>query len=200
MHQLIASYLFQNKTCPLPGLGTLSVVAGKAESDFLNTAIKAPLPRIVFDAKENDASNLLDYVAIKTNTTVLNTIDALGQFCNSLKAAAITNKPATLDGVGNFFTDSSGNINFKSSQLPAAFLQPVKAERVIHPQAEHQILVGDKETTNTLMTEYFSEEPVKKDRWWIWAIVLGVIALLAIVVYLNSDNTSAMFGNLMPLQ
>jgi hypothetical protein len=200
MHQLIASYLFQHKTCPLPGLGTLSIVAGKAESDFLNTAINAPLPRIVFDAKENDASNLLDYVSAKSNNTVLSTIDRLGQFCNSLKAAAITNKPATLDGIGNFFTDSSGNINFKSGQLPAAFLQPVKAERVIHPQAEHQILVGDKETTNTLMTEYFSDEPVKINRWWIWAIVLGGIALLAIVVYFNSKNASSMFGNLMPLQ
>ncbi|MGG9963650.1 hypothetical protein [Ferruginibacter sp. SUN106] len=201
MHQLIASYLFQNKTCPLPGLGILSVVAGKAESDFLNTTIKAPLPRIIFEAKENDASNLLDYVASKTNSTVLNTIDALGQFCNNLKAAAISNKPAILDGVGNFFTDSSGNINFKSSQLPAVFLQPVKAERVIHPQAEHQILVGDKETTNTVMTEYFNETPEKSSRWWVWAIVLGTFAILGLLYYLTMDKTASAFGgNTTPIQ
>ena len=200
MHRLIASYLFQNKTCPLPGLGTLSVTAGKAELDFLNTAIKAPASRIVFEAKENDASNLLDYIATKTSSTLIQTIDRLGQFCNNLKTATLANQPATLEGVGNFFTDSSGKINFKSSQLPVAFLQPVKAERVIHPQAEHQILVGDKETTNTVMTEYFTETPVKKNRWWIWAIILGTMALLAILFYLINDNAVSTFGNLMPLQ
>ena len=198
MHRLIASYLFQNKTCPLPGLGTLSMVAGKAELDFLNTAIKAPATRIIFEAKESDASNLLDYIATKTDTTVLQTIDRLGHFCNSLKAATMANHPATLDGVGNFFTDSSGNINFRSNHLPVVFLQPVTAERVLHPQAEHQILVGDKETTSTVMTEYYSETPVIKNRWWIWAIVLGSIAAIGILIYLNSDQASAMFGNMMP--
>ena len=198
MHHLIASYLFKNKTCPLPGLGTLRVVMGKAEVDFLNTAIKAPVPAIIVEKNENDASSLLDYIAVKTNCTVLETIDKLGQFCNNLKAATIANQPALLEGVGSFFTDSSGKINFRSSPLPAVFFQPVKAERVIHPQAVHQMLVGDKETTNTVMTEYFSETPVKKKRWWIWAIVLGALALLAILLYLNNENVSSLFGNIMP--
>ena len=184
----------------MPGLGNLSIVTGKSELEFLNNAIKAPAPRIVFEATENDASNLLDYIATKTDSTILQTIDRLGHFCNTLKAATIANHPATLDGVGNFFTDSSGKINFKSSQLPVAFLQPVTAERVIHPQAEHPILVGDKETTNTLMTEYFNEEPVQKYRWWIWAIVLGVIGLLTVLFYISNTNLSSMAGNAMPVQ
>ncbi len=200
MHRLIASYLFQNKTCPLPGLGTLSVVAGKAELDFLNTTIKAPAPRIIFEAKEEDASSLLDYIAAKTDSTLMQTIERLGHFCNSLKAATIANQPATLDGVGNFFTDSSGKVNFKSNQLPAALLPVAKAERVVHPQAEHQILVGDKETTNTLMTEYYNEAPAVKSRWWIWAVILAAIAAIGILIYLNSNSASSMFGNIIPIE
>jgi len=200
MHYLIASYLFQNKSCSLPGLGTLSVGAGKAEADFLNTVIKAPSPRIVFEAKETDTGNLLEYISLKTNRSIAQTIERLEQFCGELKNATTANKPAALNGVGNFFIDSSGKINFRSAQLPAAFLQPVKAERVIHPEAEHHILVGDKETTNTLMTEYFSEElPVKKSRWWIWAIVIGVIALIVILLYLNNAGLLSMAGNAMPI-
>jgi hypothetical protein len=203
MHQLIASYLFQNKTCPLPGLGTLLLTAGNAESDFFGKTIKAPEPVIVFETKENDASNLLDYIAAKTNSTVFQAIDKLGQLCNNLKGAAISNNPATLDGVGNFFSDASGNINFKPLALPFSFFQPVKAERVIHPEAEHNILVGDKETTNTVMTEYFSEEeetPAKKDRWWIWVIILSAIALLALLFYANGASVSSMVGNVTPVQ
>jgi len=200
MHHLIASYLFQNKTCPLPGLGTLTVAAGKAQSDFLNTAIKAPVTVVIFTTKENDASILLDYIAAKTNRTVFQAIETLGVFCNNLKAAVVANNAAPLNGVGIFSADASGNINFKPDELPAFFLQPVKAERVIHPQAEHTILVGDKETTNTLMTEYFNEEPVQKYRWWIWAIVLGVIGLLTVLFYISNTNLSSMAGNAMPVQ
>lgn len=199
MHHLIASYLFQNKTCPLPGLGTLSVATGKAESDFLNTVIKAPKPTIAFDNKENDASNLLDYIAAKNNSTVFQAIEMLGHFCNNLKADIIRDNKAILNEVGIFSADASGNIYLKPVTLPLAFWQPVKAQRVIHPQAEHNILVGDKETTNTLMTEYFNEEPVKKYRWWIWAIVLGAIALLAILYYFSNNNLSFMAGNATPI-
>ncbi len=185
----------------MPGLGTLSINPGRAEADFLNTVIKAPSPRIAFDSKENDAQNLLDFIAANTNRNIVETIEKLDSFCNGLKAATIANNPAFVEGLGNFFTDSSGKINFTSIQLPAAYLQPVKAERVIHPQAEHAILVGDKETTNTVMNEYFSEEmPVKKKRWWIGAIVLAVLALLSILFYLNNNAAlTAMAGNAMPI-
>jgi hypothetical protein len=201
MHYLIASYLFQNKSCPLPGLGTLWVSPGKAETDFLNTVIKAPSPRIVFEPGENDPGNLVDYIAGKTNRPVEQIPGNLAQFCDNLKTSTTSNKPAALNGVGNFFIDSSGKINFRSAQLPNAFLQPVKAVRVIHPEAEHQILVGDKETTNIVMNEYFNEAPVKKNRWWIWAIVLAVLALLIILLYLNNTaGLLSMAGNAMPIQ
>ncbi len=185
----------------MPGLGTLSINAGKAEADFLNTVIKAPSPRIVFDAKEDDPTNLLEYIAEKTRRSIAQATDSLQQFCNNLKATTKTSQSAALNGVGSFFIDSAGKINFKSAQLPAAFLQSVKAVRVIHPEAEHQILVGDKETTNTVMNEYFSEAPEKKSRWWIWAIVLGIVALIAILLYLNNyAGLRSMAGSAMPIQ
>lgn len=200
MHRLIASYLFQNKTCTLPGLGTLSVVSGKAELDFLNNALKAPAQKIIFETKEEDASPLLDYIAAATGSTVMQSIERLGQFCNHLKKNTLANQPATLEGVGDFFTDSSGNVNFKCRQLPSVFTPSVKAERVIHPEAEHQILVGDKETTNTIMTEYYSETPVPKSRWWIWAVILTAVAITAILIYFSNAAATSLFGNMSPLQ
>ena len=140
----------------------MSVNPGKAEADFLNTVIKAPSPRIIFEAKKNDPSSLLEYITEKTRRSIEQTTESLQQFCNNLKTAATANHPAALNGVGNFFIDSSGKINFRSAQLPTAFLQPVKAVRVIHPEAEHQILVGDKETTNTVMNEILAKCLLKK--------------------------------------
>ncbi|MEI9959160.1 MAG: hypothetical protein WDM90_23255 [Ferruginibacter sp.] len=100
-----------------------------------------------------------------------------------------------LESLGSFFVDDSGKINFKQEELPAVFMQPVFAERVIHPDAEHNILVGDKETTNTVMTELLAPKSETKDRWWVWAVVLSVIGLTALVVYFTSFNGTSSFGN-----
>ncbi len=58
-------------------------------------------------------------------------------------------------------------------------------------------VVGDKETTNTQMTELLNEEAPAKDKWWILAIVLGAAGLLALIIYLYQNGINA-FGNVAP--
>lgn len=192
MQNKIASYLFQHKSCPLPGLGTLSVINTGAEVDFSNKQIHAPQTIICFNDTETDAAGLLSYLSATSGVDQHEAEQALGHFCNSLKAGAGTN----WDSIGSFHVDASGKISFTPEALPAAFAQPVIAERVIHPDVAHQIRVGDKETTTTVMTELLNEQPEAKDRWWIWAIVLGVIALVVLLIYFTGFKGSAgAFGN-----
>lgn len=200
MHHLIASYLFQHKTCPLPGLGTLSVSTGNAATHFLNKTILAPQPAIVFDTKETEADALLDFIAGKANISIYEAIETLGQFANQLKSSIQSGSPALLNGVGKFSLAGSGAIHFEPVAVPEVFVQPVNAERVIHPEAEHAILVGDKESTNTEMTEYYSDSTVTKSRWWIWAIVLGVLCIAAVLVYMSGNGILSRFGNAMPIK
>ena len=191
MHDLIASYLFQNKSCPLPGLGNLSVTTTGAQGDFSNNIIIPPFSSIQFTPGETDTASLLTWLANKTNTDKQQASSALDNFCGQLK----NNPGSNLDGVGNFVIDSNGEMSFVPFELSPAFAQPVTAERVIRLDAKHEILVGDKQTTNIAMTEYLNEESPKKDRWWIWAIVLGAIALSLICLYATDKNASAEFGN-----
>ena len=100
-----------------------------------------------------------------------------------------------LPGVGNFFINTYGEIKFLQEEPNPVFFPVVVAERVIHPEAEHAILVGDKESTNTEMAEYFNETPVQKDPWWIWAIILGAIGIAAILAYLYNSDGMDYFGN-----
>jgi hypothetical protein len=196
MHQLIASFLFQNKCCPLPGVGTLRIKPTAAQADFYNKSIMAPAGQVVFESKETDADKLLDYIASQTNTTILQAIDALSQFGNNLKNGIFAGRHPELDGIGRFSADDSGGIVFEPAVLPVVYSPSVKADRVIHPEAEHTILVGDKETTNTVMTEYFNEETVaKKDSWWIWAIVLAVIAITVMFIYFSNSFFVSRLGN-----
>jgi hypothetical protein len=195
MQKQIASFLFQNKSCPLPGLGTLSIINSGAEADFTNKTIAAPKPFIQFTNTETETADLLDYLAASTEGSKYEVTEALDHFCYNLKKQISERSNAKLESIGNFFVDETGNISFTQEELPTTFLQPVYAERVIHPDAEHNILVGDKETTNTVMTEFFNETVLVKDRWWIWAIVLGVVCVLAIIIYFTQLNGTSSFGN-----
>ena len=195
MLELISSYLFLHKSCPLPGIGTLLIVDLPAVTDFTNKKISAPRPHISFRTEEIDLEGLLAYVSINTTTDKGQTETTIMRFCEDLKNDLTQKKHASLPEIGEWNVDDSGQLNFKPAELLPDFLPTVHAERVIHPDAEHSILVGDKETTNTQMTEYYTEEPVKKDRWWIWAIILGTIGVLTILIYINDSDSSSVFGN-----
>ena len=191
----IASYLFQHKTCPLPGLGTLSVQYSGSEADFTDKSIAAPKSFIAFSDTETDATGLLKYLAATSGGNTHEVSEALDHFCDNLRNEITKQPDVPLENVGSFFVDASGTINFKPEELPAVFTQPVFAERVIHPDAEHQILVGDKETTNTEMTELLAPKSAIKDHWWIWAIVLALVGIAAIVIYFTTGKGTAAFGN-----
>jgi hypothetical protein len=195
MTQLIASYLFQNKTCPLPGLGTLFIHITGAEADFTTKQIKAPAMLIQLQNKETDVASLLSYIASGTNSSLQDATTALDYLCSKLKKEMTDHAAAALPGIGEFFIGKDGKVSLKQEELSLAFFQPVNAERVIHPKAEHQILVGDKETTNTVMAEYFNETIPIKNRWWIWAIVLGALALVLLLLYFNGSHAASRFGN-----
>ena len=198
MQQLISSYLFQHKSCPLPGLGTLMVNPGTAQADFVNKVITAPAPAVTFTTTETEADKLVDFIATKNNSNALSAIEVLGKYCNDLKAAINNDNSASIEGVGNFFIDTAGSILFTPAAVPQAFLPKVDAGRVIHPEAAHNILVGDRETTNMQMAEYYNEAAPAKNYWWVWAIILGIIGLLAILIYSNGIYSSALFGNSAP--
>jgi hypothetical protein len=180
MEYIIAPTLFLNKTCRLPGIGTLAVIACSAEHDLVNAQIKAPVPSIVFSATQEADEN------------VFNEFTALSEL---IKKDIDEKGIVTLKGVGDFIKNEQGAIDFIPLTVNSFFLPTVVAQTVIREHTEHAILVGDKETTSTQMTGYFDEtETTKKSHWWIWAIVLGVVGLATIVLYLSKYGFN-LFGN-----
>ena len=169
MYNIIAPSFFQKKNCVLPGIGSLSLLTHPAESDFTNTQIKAPRQEIVFTSSSSGYGVFNEFSAI--SEMMKRNLDEEGR--------------VELLGIGTFTKDSKGNIIFSAIQLDDNFNQPVTAERVIHKDAAHAILVGDKETTNVVMTEFYNEEPAITDRWRVWALLLAAIGIGTVVYYLS---------------
>jgi len=182
MYQIIAPSLFQNKICRLPGIGTLRIITSSARHDFANAQLLAPVESVEFVPENNDEK-------------VFNEFSAMSEL---LKSKLDESGSVFLKGLGTLIRNGDGNISFEALQLDPIFFQPVYTERVIRENAEHSLLVGDQQTTNVQMTEFFNEKPLLKSRWKLWAIILGAIGVCALIIYLSRYGFNSL-GNIKSL-
>lgn len=195
MQELLSAYLFQYKKCPLPGTGTLFIKRHEAVIIVSDKKILPPTRQIFFEKKETDAADLHDYIAVQKGISREEAAQKLSQYSETISNLQAPDKISITD-VGEFYRDADGSLEFLPAVPVSAFAPEVQAERVIHPHEEHPILVGDTETTNTEMTEYYAEEaPSRKNRWWwIAAIVLFALAALLVVFYMDKNGVYSTFG------
>ncbi len=179
MYQIIATSLFQNKKCNLPGIGTLLMVNHCAETDFINTHIQSPFETIEFIAAKKEDIFFDEFAEI--SEIIQKGLKEKGSFL--------------LNGIGTFTESDTGKLNFIATILDPIFTPYAEAIRVIRQDATHEILVGDQQSTNTEMTEYYSAKPQLTNIWLIWAIVLVTIWLLIILLYSNNQSGMNLFGN-----
>jgi hypothetical protein len=195
MQDILATYLFQQKNCPLPGIGSLVVKEHAAAVMHGERKIKAPQPYIELSHQDIPATGLVKYIASEQKVSEDEAFSILKQYCRTLKYMG-THEEIKLPGAGHFHVSSDGNILFSADDIPAAYTLPVTAEKVIRPNDTHSMLVGDTETTNTVMNEFYSDDqPVSSNRWWIWAIVLAALSIAVIVFYINDSGANGSAGN-----
>ena len=190
------SYLIQHKSISIPGLGTIYVERTPAQSDFVNKQILPPSYHYrfdrYFDAPDKD---FFTYLASQKEIADYEAIRWYNEWAYDLRNQIRTKQEVLWDGVGILKTDVTGEVVFEPHQSIVSYLQPVPAERVIRSNAEHTMLVGDRERTNTEMTDYLKEETVyvEKESWWIYALIIAAIALIVIFFHyyktgVNSDS------------
>jgi hypothetical protein len=191
MQELITSFLVQNKKCSLPGIGKFNILTKPAELDVANKRMLPPTEEISFSAKaEKNSEDLIKYLSFKKNILPSEALESLLQWCTNTKEKINKGEKLIFGSLGNLQKNNSGNVIFQAEPLPT-FYKPVRAERVIHKDADHAILVGDKETTSSAMNQYLHEQEVEKNNAWkISSIVLLVIALILLAFHFYSHPFS----------
>lgn len=193
MEQLLTAYLYEHKTCPLPTLGSLQLEPGHATCPSGENRITAPVAFVSLSNKELPSHSLVDYIAVHKKITALEASAMLGIFCERLKEIPEQGE-SLLPGAGSFYIDEEGKLQFRSEPLPTAYFPDVVAERVIHKDVAHSMLVGDTYTNTTAMTEMLQEEAPRRSRWWIAAIVLFVAGVIALIFF-YSQRGAFTIGN-----
>jgi hypothetical protein len=195
MQTLLANFLFTYKKCALPSIGSLQIKNFSATSIFGERTISAPTSIIEFS--EDIVNTELEENFIATQKKISKAEAALEL---NLFVQKINNLPpkeyVEFAHLGKFYITEEEKIIFVANEIPSSFLPTVNAERVIHPNDAHNMLVGETETNTVAMAEYYSdEEEMKKDKWWVWAIALLAIALAVIGIYASQHNGSILFNN-----
>lgn len=192
MHELIASYLIQKGECHLPLLGSLTI---KQHPASLNIADKIMFPstsEIIYNENESYLPDgLKNYISHLQHIQLHEAEEKINNWCLNAKMRLDSGEKIIFDSVGTLQKDPAGNTLFQKVE-DINFYEPVIAERVIHKNAEHAVLVGDKETTSGVMNEFYREDFIteRKYSWKLWAIILFALSLLILAFYFYSHAFS----------
>lgn len=194
MEELIQQYLLRYNYCPLPSVGALVLRQGIAMAWHGENRMSAPSPYIEFIRMEKDPAHFISFIAFNKQISVEAATALLDQYAKKLESLQEAGEVSIAQS-GKFYIDENGKLVFRQNPLPVEFLPDVPLQRVIHPNAIHQVRVGDTETNSQVMTEYLSDNgKVKRSFWWIGAIVLSILALAAIMMYFNDPLHNGTFG------
>jgi hypothetical protein len=183
MFNAVTESFFLKKTCVLPGIGSLRLTHQSAQSDFPEHRIWAPRPEIVFTPQS-------PYSKVPSSSEFTGLSD---QIRRHVREAG----ELTIEGLGIFYAAGEEEIQFAPLQLDESFFPPVTAERVIRPDAAHEIVVGDRQLNTRTMAQMLglSVPDTESRRWVWWAVGLFLIGVGAIVAYFISGGTHTL-GNI----
>jgi len=160
----------------------------------------APAPYIELSNTEVSTGSLINFITGQKDINTPEAVELLNSYCDRIKRLGV-NEDLPFSSAGSFYRDEDQNLHFKTVSLPVSYFPDVVAERVIHPDVAHTILVGDTETNSTAMTELLNTgEEKKRYPWWIAAIGLGVIAAIALFIYFTHHEHHGLFGNIKPVK
>lgn len=195
MEELIELYLLRNKKCPLLSFGGLQVIDNHTTVLYREGKIEPSVPLVKLLKATMPADDLINFIASKKKISQEEASFILNEFCSKLQQLDAYDE-IKLPVTGKFYVNAEGELVFKSIEIPKQFLPEIFTEKVIHPAVPHLMVVGDKETTTTEMAAFFTEKaPSSKDRWWIWAACLVVVASALLGFQFKDIVRSLDFGN-----
>jgi hypothetical protein len=180
MYHLLYKYLILNRQVTIPGIGLFSLRHEPAKPDADKKVILAPLIIVQFHAKEGSPGNdFYKFLSHELRISEANAMEEFVEFAYQLKQGVIAKKWVVLPGMGILTQGIKNEILFK----PAAVLKKY------YPA----VFVGDKfhsgeggRVTQNGQTTYAginNSHAIRRDKWWLYAIVLALIGIGAIVYY-----------------
>lgn len=191
MYEILYRYLVKYKNIDLPGIGAFAIERKPAEAEIADRSFLPPKYSFAFEKTEDvPPEKLFSWLALNLHITEQEAVIRFNDFIFDLNRQLKEGKQIDWPGIGTLQKEFSGEIKFSRSKNGLFWLDKVVADKVTRENAEHTILVGEREKTSTEMNELLrsEEEEEKRHYWWIWPLAV----ILAIVIFLGwyfSENS-----------
>jgi len=184
MYKAVLKFFALHHHLSLPGIGHFNVETQPAEIDFTDRSIISSKNKIVFSNDKLPAEKkLCDFLSLELNTDETRATQSLTEFTEQLQRDLDNNNSIYLKGIGTLSRQTSNVLTFQPEEIPAYF-PPLIAERVIRKNTTHTVRVGeDEKTSNEMHTALRQPEKIRKEKWWIAAMILAITGIAAIAFY-----------------
>ena len=182
MQPLIHKYFALNKSVSLPGIGSFSVETQNAKLDFIDKILSAPVYNIRYNKFDGPDKKFYRFLSIETGKDESDVMENLKAYTTQLKEQIEKDQTITLSGIGTLTKNASG-YDFIADNAVQKYFPTITAERIIRQNAEHTVKVGEEERTSTQMHAHFNQQKIKEDTWFVHALILGAIGIVAIALY-----------------
>jgi hypothetical protein len=180
LQPLLTEYLVEYGNLPLAETGRLFLKHHAASRSSTQTMLVAPTDTIAFTAavpSHHELQQLANFIAERMQIPPEVAVQLLEE-----------EQPLVMDEVnrawpvlGSFLEQPNGTFTFVQDDVLGKYLPSLSLEETKHqhPPEKDEEPAAD-EAIN--LTAYEWTEPPRKDRWWIWAIIIFVVAVALILL------------------
>jgi hypothetical protein len=163
----------------IPHIGTFEIVQEAPRLDIADKVFRPPFYKTVFSEKDIIPEHQLQFFSSVGNSLK----KELLSFGEKLRAR-VQEAPVMLNGFGKL-RYSSNAIVFEPEIIELAALQAVPAQKVIRENAQHNVLVGDREMNSQQVTDFLGQSLRKKPIFMIlgWTVLILALAVIVVVLY-----------------
>lgn len=177
MYEELYRYFIQHKKLAVPGVGTFLLERKPAVSDFVNKQINPPFYAITLQAAVDPPSiHFFKWLAAALHISDHDAIIRFNDYVFDFKKQINDGSTIEWHAMGAISKDLAGEMKFAPAIRPA-LEKPVLAEKVIREKSEHMVRVGEDQKTSAEMTEMLNQPDAKRSKWWIAALIAGLLAL-----------------------
>lgn len=187
MYSELYRYLIRYNELPIPGVGTFSISRIPAVIDFTAKKIHAPVYGVNFHPDSYlPGRHFFNWLSEERKISDREAIFLFNDFAFDMKQNLEKGARISWKGVGEIKKSKQGDITLDPDKLVQE--ESIPAEKIMRLNYEHMVRVGEDQKTSGEMTELLSRSETKKNTWWIWAIAVGIIALMFIGWYLSEHG------------
>jgi hypothetical protein len=182
MYVELYEYLLLHNNVSVPGLGTFLLERRPAQMDFANKLVHAPVYSLTYKESVEDTTALCSWLASYWNISFESASERFETFTGKIKRL----QSLVWDGVGVITRRPAGIVFTPERPIQA---KPVPAHKVIREKSTHMVRVGEDQRSSAEMESMLqTADTVRKSNWWVWAMVIGIPAIIFIGWYFSEHG------------